>query len=166
MSSSYRARVIDATARGVPAEDVLRLVRPGQYSEVLKSIPPQAATDGLDFVKTLPQKPSTQARPAACWRRAILPAGPKSDKLPERAAGRLQEVVNVMEKAKPNCRAAAFSRRMLTFRFQKWYLGVANKLRETLAPLLPSQPSAVDCWLRDPFVGDWPFPLTCKGCIG
>ena len=37
MSLSYRARAIDAATRGVPAEDVLRLVRPAQYLQVLKS---------------------------------------------------------------------------------------------------------------------------------
>ena len=52
----------------------------------------------------------------------------------------------------------------MQFGSQKWYLGVANKLRENLAPLPPSKPGAADCWLRDPFVGDWPFPLSCKGC--
>ena len=57
-----------------------------------------------------------------------------------------------MEQAKPDCRTAVLGRRMLTFRFWKWRLGVANKLRETLSPLLPLQPNAVDCWLRDPFV--------------
>ena len=169
MSFSFRARAIDAAALGVPAEDVLRLVRPAQSLQVLKSTheaySPQAANGDLDLVRMLPRRSSNQARPAASWRRGILPDGAESDKLPERATGTLQEAVGVMGKVKPDCRPAVFGRRMLTFRFQKWYLGVANKLRETLAPLLPFQPNAADCRLRDPSVGDWPFPLT-KGCIG
>ena len=24
----------------------------------------------------------------------------------------------------------------------------------------------MDCWSRDPIAGDWPFPLSCKGCNG
>ena len=117
MSSPYRARAIDATARGVPAEYVLRLARPAQYLEASKSTrdaySSQAANDGLNVAKLLPRKSSNQARPAACWRREILPAGAESDKLPERAAGMLQGVVNVMGKAKPDCRTAGFGRRML-----------------------------------------------------
>ena len=62
-----------------------------------------------------------------------------------------------------DCRRAVFGRRLLTFRFQKWYLGVATELRETLVSLLPPKPNAADCWLRDPFVGNWPFSLSCKG---
>ena len=92
-----------------------------------------------------PQKFSSQARPAACWRRAIIPVGAESDKLPGRAAGTLQEVANFMEQVKPDRRTAVFGRRMLTFRFQKWYLGAATELRETFAPLLPSQPNAAEC---------------------
>ena len=85
------------------------------------------------------------------------PDGAGSDKLSERATGLLQEVANFAEKAKPGCRPAVFGRRMLTFRFQKRYLGVANKLRETLVLLLLLRPNAVHCWLRDPFVGTGRF---------
>ena len=84
--------------------------------------------------------------------------------MPGRATGMMEEVANVMGAVKTDCRRAVFGRRLLTFRPHKWYLGVATKLRETLAPLLPSKPNAADCWLRDPFVGNWPFPLSCKGC--
>ena len=69
MSLSYRARVIDAASRGVPAEDVLRFVHPAHYLQVLKptheAYLSQAASDGLDFVKMLPLRSPTPARPAS-----------------------------------------------------------------------------------------------------
>ena len=102
MSLSYRARAIDATTRRVPAEDVIRLVRPAQNLQVLQPTyearSPQAAYGGLEFVKMLPLRPSNPVRPASRWRRESLPEGVEPEKLPERATGMLEEVANVMER--------------------------------------------------------------------
>ena len=72
-------------------------------------------------------RPSNHVRPAACWRREILPDGVGPDKLSERVTGMLEEVADVVEKVKPDCRRGALGRRMFSLRFQKWCLGAANK---------------------------------------
>ena len=68
-----------------------------------------------------------------------------------------------MGDVKVDCRRAVFGRHVMTFQSQGWYLGAAQKLRELLAPFSPNEPDAVERWLQQPFVGDWPFPLSCKG---
>ena len=104
MSASYRARVLGAAYRGVPAEDVLRLVHPSQYLRVLKhafdAYSPQAATDGLEFVTVLPHKSKGPARPAAAWRREIRRGQESSKMLSERATGTLREIAKVVGNAR------------------------------------------------------------------
>ena len=54
MSLSYRARALDASSTGVPAEDALRLVHPAQLVSALirahDAFSPKAAHDALQFV--------------------------------------------------------------------------------------------------------------------
>ena len=75
MALSYRARVARAAQDGVPAEDVLRLVRPKQYVPVLRDVlnaySPKAANDGLDFVKTMRRESKYHVQPANRWKRAV-----------------------------------------------------------------------------------------------
>ena len=68
-----------------------------------------------------------------------------------------------MGRVKADCRRDVFGRHVMTFQFQGWYPGVANKLREQLAPLLSNEPDAVKRPLQPPFERDWPFPCSCKG---
>ena len=165
---SYRARTIDAAASGAPPEDVLRLAHPAHYLPVLTcthdAYSPQAANDGMEFVKMLSALSKNPWRPAPHWRCAVRRDGQGPKALPERATGTLAEVAEVMGKVKADCRRAVFGRGVRTFRFQGWYLGVAKNLREILAPLLSSEPNAVERRLRQPFEGVWPFPLSCKEC--
>ena len=73
MSLSHCARVLGASLKGAPAEDVLRLAHPPQYLHVLKSAydaySPQAAYDGLEFVNLLSLQSPDICRAAAAWRR-------------------------------------------------------------------------------------------------
>ena len=68
MSLPYRARVARAAQEGVPAEDVLRLVRPKQYAPVLSDVYEafslKAASDGLEFVKMMCRESKCPVRPA------------------------------------------------------------------------------------------------------
>ena len=82
----------------------------------------------------------------------------------DRAAGLLQEIAKIMENVRTNCRRAVFGRRLVACKFQKWFLGAARKLRDILAPLLPSGPNAVERWLDEPFEVKWPPPLSRCGC--
>ena len=83
--------------------------------------------------------------------------------LSDRASGVLEEVVKVSGRVRADYRRAVSGRHVMTFQFQGWYLGAAEQLCEQLAPLLSNKPDAVERWLKQPFVGDWPFPLSCKG---
>ena len=100
MSSSHRARAIDAAMRGVPPEDVLRLVHPAHYLPSLKCMrdaySTQAAYDGLELVKTLSLQPRNPVRPAPHWRRAVRREGAGPQALSGRATGELEAVVKVM----------------------------------------------------------------------
>ena len=104
MSLSYRARVLGATYKGVPAEDVLRLAHPAQYLRAPKyasdAYSPQAATDGLEFVNVSPLKSPSAARPAAAWRRRTHRDQEGAEMLPDRATGMLQEIARVVEDAR------------------------------------------------------------------
>ena len=87
-----------------------------------------------------------------------------SKMLSERAAGVLREIAKVMGDVRSGVLPAVSGRRFFAFKFQKWFLGAARKLRDTLAPLLPSGPNAVGRWLSEPSEGNWPSPLSCRGC--
>ena len=106
MPLSYRARALDATTKGVPAEDVLRLVRPAQYMFVLNraydAYSSKAARDALEFVDMLSREKPDGRRQADVWRRTVFQGADKADMLSDRAIGMLQEVANVMEKVRPN----------------------------------------------------------------
>ena len=108
-----------ARRRCAPAEDV----RPPQYLPLLKSAheaySPQAAFDGMEFVKLLPFQSPHAVSPAAAWRRELRREGDGSELLPERATGMLEEIANVMDKVKADCRRAVFGRRLLPLRFQE-----------------------------------------------
>ena len=166
MSLSFRARVIDATHCGVPSGDVIRWARPVHFIPALKfardAYSPQAARDGMEFVRTLHLRANT-ARPASRWKRSVRKGGAGSPLLSDRAAGVSEEVARVMGDVKVDCRRAVFGRHVMTFQFQGWFLGAAQKLREQLAPFSPNGSDAVERWLQQPFAGDWPFPLSCKG---
>ena len=109
MALSYRARVARAVQNGVPAEDVLRLVRPKQYLPVLRDVldaySPKAANDGLDFVKMMCRQPQCPVQPASRWKRTVA-AGEASPHVSDRAAGALEEVVDAMGRIKAGCRNA------------------------------------------------------------
>ena len=165
---SYRTRVLGAAYEGVPAEDVFCLVHPAQYLHVLRyafdANSPQAADDGLEFVNVLPLKSPDVVRPAAARRRGARRGREGSKMMSERAAGMLQEIAKAMENVRSGCGRAVFGRRLFAFEFQTRFLGAARKLRDTMAPLLPSGPNAVDRRLSEPFEGNWPLPLSCRGC--
>ena len=102
-------------------------------------------------------------RPAPRRQRSIRPQGEESPPVSDRAAGVIGEGVKVMGHVKPVCRRAVFGRRVMAFQFQCWRLGDAKKMCEQLAPLLTEEADAVERWLQQPFVGERPFPLSCKG---
>ena len=108
MTLSYCTRVLGATDKGVPAEDVLRLVHPAHYLRVFKSAfdaySPQAANNRLEFVNMLPLKSPDIVRPAATWRREARRGQEGSKMLSERATGVLQEIAKVLENARSDCR--------------------------------------------------------------
>ena len=68
MFLSNRARVVCAKEEGVPAEDVLRLVRPTNYVQVLEdveaSFASQAAYESLAFVRMMSDKWEGPTHPA------------------------------------------------------------------------------------------------------
>ena len=166
MSMAFRARGIDATQRGVPAEDVLRLAHPAHYWPALKpsreACSSQAAQGGVEFVKALCLE-TNPVRPASRRKRPIRPKGEESPPAPDRAAGALEEVVEVMDHVEPVFRRAVFGRRVMSFQFQRWYLGIAKKMCEQLAPWLTEEVDAVEQWLQQSYVGEWYFPLSCIG---
>ena len=55
--------------------------------------------------------------------------------LPGRAAGVLREIAKVMGDVRSGVLRAVSGRRFFAFKFQKWFLGAARKLRDTLAPI-------------------------------
>ena len=166
---SFRARAIDAKQLGAPAEDVPRLARPANYFPGLQfardAYSPQAAHGGMVFAKTLGLQ-GGRARPASRCERSIHQDDAESPSLPDRASGALEEVVKITDHAKADCSRAVFGHHVMAFKFQGWYLGVAKQLCEQLAPLSSGGPKAVDRWLKQLFVGDWPCPLSCKGREG
>ena len=166
MSLSFRARVINATQRGAPAGDVLRLVHPAHFLLALKSAREaflsQAARGGMEFVKALCLE-TNPARPAPRRKRPTRPKGEESPPAADRAAGALEEVVRVTGHVEAHCCRAVFGRRVMTFQSQCWYLGVAKKMCEQLAPPLTEEPDAVKRWSQRPFLGERPFLLPCKG---
>ena len=111
---------------------MLRLVHPAQYLPALKfaheTYSPQAARDGMEFVKTrdgmefemawCPCLEANPVRPASRWKRSGRKEGAESPPLSDRAAGVLGEVVKVMGRVKPVCRRAVLGRRVATFQFQ------------------------------------------------
>ena len=139
MTLSYRARALGSADKGVPADDVLRLVHPARHLQVLKSAfdaySSQAANDGLEFVNMLPLKSPDVVCPAAAWRREAHRGQKGSKMTSERGAGALQEIAEVMENARTVCRRAVFVCRLFAFNFQKRFLRAAHKLCDALVPL-------------------------------
>ena len=116
MFLSSRARVVLAKEKGVPAEDVLRLVHPKMYLQVLKdvqaSFAPQAAYEGLEFVRMMSAKWESPTRPAFLWKRQ-LSASNVGKEVSDRAAGVIKSVVGVVDTLKDSCRTAVFQRKVL-----------------------------------------------------
>ena len=137
MFLSHRARVARAQEEGVPAEDVLRIVRPKNYVEVLgdveQAFSSKAAAAGTAFVKMMSDKWNGPARPAFRWKRDVSEnnSGPR---VSGRAAGVLAGVAAVVGAIKDSRRQAVFGGKVLTFHMRAMYLEMASKMRKTLAP--------------------------------
>ena len=119
---------------------------------------PQAAREGVEFVKTLCLQASP-ARPASRWRRSVRREGAEPPPLSDHASGARRRL-RASDHVKADCRRAVFGRHVMTFQLQDWRLGAAEKLFEQLAQFLSNNSDAVERWLRQPSVGDWPFPVS------
>ena len=167
MFLSHRARVVSAKENGVPAEDVLRLVRPREYVPVLAYVKAafasKAADEGIAFVRMMSNHWKGPVHPAFTWQHEVSSSndGPR---VSTRAAGVIKSVKDVVDTIKDECREAVFGKKVLAFRMRKMYIDLATSLCTTLVPILPDVPDAVDEWLNTPWTGSWPFELSCKGC--
>ena len=166
MFLSPRARVVRAQ-EGVPAEDVLRIVHPKNYIEVLgdaqQAFSSKPADEGIAFVKMVGDKWKCPARPAFRRKRDVSANNPGL-RASDRAAGVIAGVVDVVDTIKDSRRQAVFGRKVLTFHARAMCLEMASKLRKALAPLFPGAPNAVDSRANTPWTGEWPFALSRKGC--
>ena len=135
-----RARIVCAKEQGVPAEDA-------NYVQVLEdvkeSFASQAAREGLAFVRMMSNKWEGPAHPAFAWKRG-LSAPNDGQQVSDRATGVIESAVDVIDAIKESCRKAVFGRKILSFRTREMYVGLASKLRKTLAPMLQDVPDAVD----------------------
>ena len=169
MSLSFCARAIEASAGGVPAEDVLRLVHPSLYMSELQSASDayssKAAGDGMEFTNMLSLHAPAGPRPAAAWGREIHCNQEGSDMLSGRATCMLQEVAKVTRNVCPDYRRMVFGSQLFTFKFQEWFLSATYELCDALVSFLELGPNAVNAWLRGPPGGNWPFPASCRGCL-
>ena len=167
MFLSYRALVVCAKEKGVPAEDVLRFARPKNFVKLLddvkKACSSKAADEGLAFFRMMSNKWKGPVRPALSWKREVSAnnAGPP---VSDRATGVIKSAVDVVDAIKDSRREAVFGREALPFYVRAMYLGLASRLRKTLAPMLPDVPDAVDLWVDTPWAGEWPFELSRRGC--
>ena len=145
-----------AKEQGVPAEHVLRFVHPKNYVKVLGDVKnaysSKAADEGLAFVRIMSSKWKGPVHPAFARKREVSAssAGPQ---LSDRATGVIKSVVGVVDTIKASRRKAAFGRKALAFHVRAMYLGLASKLRKTLAPMLPDAPNAADLWADTPWSG-------------
>ena len=130
-----------------------------------KAFSPKAADGGLEFVKTMCRESKSPVQPARRWRRAISRGEDQSSPASDRAAGVWEEVVDAMGRIKADCRRAVFGRKVLALRARARYLGVAKKMRDKLAQLLPDGPDPANQWIQTQFEGNWPFPLSRKGFV-
>ena len=167
MPLSHRARVASAKEQGVPAEDVLRFAHPKEYVKVLEAVKsafsPQAATEGLAFVRMMSDSWKGPAHPTFSWKRKVSEDRP-GPHVSDRAAGVIKSVKDVVDTIKDTCRQAVFGRKVLAFHVRAMYLDMASKLRKMLAPMLQDVPDAVDLWVNTPWSGEWPFAISRKGC--
>ena len=163
----HRARVVRAQEEGAPAEDVLRIVRPMNYVEVLdemrQAFSSQAANKGIAFVKMMSNKWRGPVHPAFRWKRAVSEDNP-GPRVSGRATGVLAGAADVVDSIKDSRRRAVFGRKVLTFHARAMYLEMASKLRKTIVPLLPKAPDPADWRANTPWTGGRPFALSRKGC--
>ena len=166
MSLSQRARILATKQDGLPAEDVLRCVQPRAYLRVSRkasqAYSPKAANDGLEFANILLGK-SGASRPWVRRENAVLPSGMVAGRISDRAAGVREEVMRATESASPRRRAAAYKRRVPTFKFQRWSLALAVKMCAEVASLLSARNCSVEGWAQSQFVGVWPFDVSRNG---
>ena len=117
-----RARILQTKAKGYPAEDVLRFVQPKYYLPVLReaanAYTSQSSCGGLEFADILRGK-SDKPRATAPWEARVRLAVSTDTPASDRAAGALEEVLNVAEGIDPVRHAAVFKRRILGFRPQR-----------------------------------------------
>ena len=139
MSLPQRARILFVKQDGFPAEDGLRLAQSLAYLPFLRKAPhaysTKAAADGPECLNISSGK-STAPRPAARRRDEIHPAGPTNGRIPDRAAGVLGEALRATEVIPARRQSAVFRRRVLTFKFHRWFLSVAVKICGELESLL------------------------------
>ena len=167
MFLSHRARVISAKEKGVPAEDVLRLVHPKEYVKVLDDVKSafssKAADEGLAFVRMMSSRWEGPAHPTFAWQQKVSTSN-EGTSVSTRAAGVIKSVKDVVGAIKDSCRTAVFGKKVLAFQVRAMYIDLASRLCKMLVPMLQDVPDAVDLWVNTPWKGDWPFVLSCKGC--
>ena len=132
MSLPQRARILSAKQSGPPSEGALRFAHPANYLPLLRyafrAVSWGAANDGLEFVNIWSGK-CEELRPLARWKNRGRPPTSSDPVISDGAAGVPEEVMGAAELIPFERRAAVFTRRIPTFRFQRCFWDLRLKLR-------------------------------------